>query len=129
MKVFGVLGIVSALVLNIAIWSVIAVFVTVGLAAADVSASTFYLTWVFFAAVMVGGAFLTIKWGKEGRRWLWRITLSWTILFLITLVTLGLALVLLGLACLIPGVGRFVSSCLVPPPPVTSSIPSGENAE
>jgi len=124
-----VLGIISAVVLNIAIWGVIAVFVTVGLAAADASASTFYVAWAFFAAVIVGGAFLTIKWGKEGRRWLWRITLSWTFLFVITLVTLGLALVVLGLLCLIPGVRRWLAWCLVPPPPATPSIASADHPE
>jgi hypothetical protein len=47
-------------VLNIAIWGVIAVFVTVGLAAADAGASTFYAAWAFFAAVLVGGAFFLL---------------------------------------------------------------------
>jgi membrane protease YdiL (CAAX protease family) len=110
------LGILSALVVNIALWGVIAVFVTVGLAAAHVRATTFYVTWAFFVAVIVVGAFLTIKWGKEGRRWLWRISLSWTFLFLITLVTLGLAPVALALLSIHPGFRRWLSYCLVPPP-------------
>ena len=61
---------------------------TVGLAAADVTATTFYVVWVFFAAVMVGGTFLLIKWGQEGRRWLWRISIGWSVLFLVRVATL-----------------------------------------
>jgi hypothetical protein len=125
--VLGILGIISAVVLNVVIWTVIAAFVTVGLAAADVSASTFYVTWAFFAAVIVAGAVLTIRWGKEGRRWLWRISLSWTLLFLITLVTLGLALVVLSLLSIHPGFRRWLSWCLVPPPPGKPSATSPEH--
>jgi hypothetical protein len=112
-----VLGILSSLVLNLAIWGVIAAFVTVGLAVADASATTFYVVWAFFAAVMIGGAALTIKWGAEGRRWLWRISISWTLLFLISMATLLLALIPIGLLCLWPGFRRWLLSCLVPPPP------------
>ena len=116
-----VLGILSAVVLNIAIWGCIAVVFTVGLAAADVSASTFYTVWVFFAAVMIGGTFLMIKWGKEGRRWLWRISISWSILFLICVATLLVALIPLGLLALIPTFRRWLLSWLVPPRPVERS--------
>jgi hypothetical protein len=60
------LGVVSAVALNLVIWGLIALVFTVGLAAADASATTFYVVWVFFAAVMVGGSFLMIKWGQGG---------------------------------------------------------------
>jgi hypothetical protein len=104
-------------------WGFIAVVFTVGLAAADVSASTFYTVWVFFAAVMLGGTFLMIKWGKEGRRWLWRISISWSILFLISVATLLVALIPLSLLALIPTVRRWFLSWLVPPRPVEPSAP------
>jgi hypothetical protein len=120
-RVLGVSGVISALVLNVAIWGLIALFTTVGLAAADVSASTFYVVWAFFGAVMLGGAFLTIKWGKEGRRWLWRISISWTLLFLISAATLLVALIPLGLLCIHTGFRRWLLSWLVPPPRVRPS--------
>jgi hypothetical protein len=120
-----VLGILSSLVLNLAIWAVVAAFVTVGLAAADVSATTFYVTWAFFGAVMIGGAALTIKWGAEGRRWLWRISISWTLLFMISIATLLLALVPIGLLCLWPRFRLWLLSCLVPPAPARSSSVPG----
>lgn len=123
-----VLGILSSLVLNLVIWGVIAAFVTVGLAATDASATTFYVVWVFFAAVMIGGAVLTIKWGVEGRRWLWRISISWTLLFLISMATLLLALIPIGLLCLWPRFRRWLLSCLVPPPPAKSSLVPESNA-
>ena len=123
-RALGVLGVISALVLNLVIWGVIALFTTVGLAAADASASTFYVVWAFFGAVMLGGAFLTIKWGKEGRRWLWRISISWTLLFLISAATLLVALIPLGLLCIHPGFRRWLESCLVPPPPARPSAPA-----
>ena len=123
-----VLGLLSAMVLNIAIWGVIAVFVTVGLAAADSSASTFYAVWVFFAAVMVGGTYLMVRWSTEERRWLWRISISWTLLFLICGATLLLALIPLGLLSLRPGFRRWLGSCLVPPRPVKSRVVSPERA-
>jgi hypothetical protein len=125
-RVFGVgklLGVLSAVVLNLAIWGLIAVVFTVGLAAADVSASTFYTVWVLFGVVMLGGTFLMIKWGKEGRRWLWRISISWSILFLISVTTLLVALIPLSLLALIPTVRRWFLSWLVPPRPVEPSAP------
>ena len=120
MKVVGVL---SAVVLNLVIWGFIAVLFTVGLAAADVSATTFYVVWVFFAAVMLGGTFLMIKWGQEGRRWLWRISISWSILFLVSVATLLVVLIPLGLLALIPRFRRWLSSWLVPPRPALEALP------
>jgi hypothetical protein len=52
--------------------------------------------WGFIAAVMLGGTFLMIKWGQERRRWLWRISISWSILFLVSVVTLLVVLIPLG---------------------------------
>jgi hypothetical protein len=111
------LAILSALVLNVAIWGLLAVVFTVGLAAADVSASTFYAVWVFFGGAILVGAFFTIKWGQEGRRWLWRVSISWSVLFVISFVTLLFALIPLGLLCLHSGFRRWLGSCLVPPRP------------
>ena len=118
-----VLGVLSAVVLNLVIWGFIAVLFTVGLAAADVSATTFYVVWVFFAAVMLGGTFLIIKWGQEGRRWLWRISISWSILFLVSVATLLVVLIPLGLLALIPRFRRWLSSWLVPPRPALEALP------
>jgi hypothetical protein len=52
--------------------------------------------WRFIAAVMLEGTFLMIKWGQERRRWLWRISISWSILFLVSVVTLLVVLIPLG---------------------------------
>ena len=60
------LSVASSVALNLVLWGFLAVVFTVGLAAADASADTFYVVWVFFAAVMLGGTFLMIRWGKEG---------------------------------------------------------------
>lgn len=117
------LGVLSAVVLNLVIWGFIALVFTVGLAAADVSATTFYVVWAFFAAVMLGGTFLMIRWGQEGRRWLWRISISWSILFLVSVGTLLVALIPLGLLALIPRVRRWLSSWLVPPRPALEALP------
>jgi hypothetical protein len=117
------LGVISAVVLNLLIWGFMALVFTVGLAAADVSATTFYVVWVFFAAVMLGGTFLMIKWGREGRRWLWRISISWSILFLVCVATLLVALIPLGLLALIPRFRRWLSSWLVPPRPAPETLP------
>jgi len=116
------LGVLSEVVLNLAIWGFIALVFTVGLAAADVRASTFAAVWVFFAAVMLGGTFLMIKWSKEERRWLWRISISWPILFLVCVATLLLVLIPLGLLALIPRFRGWLLSCLVPPRPVERSV-------
>jgi hypothetical protein len=116
-SVMKLLGVASSVALNLVVWGFIAVFFTVGLAAADASATTFYVVWVFFAAVMLGGTFLMIRWGREGRRWLWRISLSWTILFLVSVATLLVALIPLGLLALMPRFRRWLSSWLVPPRP------------
>ena len=117
------LGGVSAVALNLVIWGLIAVVFTVGLAAADASATTFYVVWVFFAAVMVGGSFLMIKWGQEGRRWLWRISISWSILFLVCVATLFVALIPLSLLAVIPRVRRWFASWLIPPRPAPEAVP------
>jgi hypothetical protein len=117
------LGVLSAVVLNLVIWGFLAVVFTVGLAAADVSATTFIVVWVFFAAVMLGGTFLMIKWGQEGRRWLWRISIGWSILFLVSVATLFVALIPLGLLALIPRFRRWSSSWLVPPRPAPEGLP------
>ena len=116
------LGVVSAVALNLVIWGLIALVFTVGLAAADASATTF--VWVFFAAVMVGGSFLMIKWGQEGRRWLWRSSISWSILFLICVATLFVALIPLSLLAVIPSVRRWFASWLIPPRPAPEVIPT-----
>jgi len=119
------LGVASSVALNLIIWGF-----TVGLAAADASATTFYVVWVFFAAVMLGGTFLMIRWGREGRRWLWRISISWSILFLVSVATLLLALIPLGLLALMPRFRRWLSSWLVPPrPPTRSLLPRVAEAE
>lgn len=122
-SVMKLLGVASSVVLNLVIWGFIAVFFTVGLAAADASAMTFYVVWAFFAAVMFGGTFLMIRWGREGRRWLWRISLSWTILFLVSVATLLVVLIPLGLLALMPRFRRWLSSWLVPPRPTLQSLP------
>jgi hypothetical protein len=125
------LSVLSALMLNLAIWGFIALVFTVGLAAADVGASTFYAVWVFFAAVMLGGTFLLIKWGREERRWLWRIAVSWSILFLLSAGTLLLVLIPLGLLALQPRFRSWLVSWLVPPRPVkrdAASMPNRPNA-
>jgi hypothetical protein len=119
------LGVLSAVVLNLVIWGFIAVLFTVGLAAADVSATTFYVVWAFFAAVMLGGTFLMLRWGQEGRRWLWRISISWSILFLVLVGTLLVALIPLGLLALIPRFRGWLSSWLVPPRPALEALPPG----
>lgn len=116
---YRVLGVLSALVLHVVIWTLIAAFTTVGLAVADASESTFYVTWAFFATVIVAGTVLTVRWGREGRRWLWRITLSWTFLFFVTVATLFLALIPLGLLCLHSRSRGWLASCLIPPRPPT----------
>jgi hypothetical protein len=90
---------------------------TVGLAAADASATTFYVVWTFFAAVMIVGSVLMVTWGQEGRRWLWRISISWSILFLVSVFTLLVALIPLSLLCLFPRFRGWLASCLVPPRP------------
>jgi hypothetical protein len=115
--VVKVLAILSSVVLNLAIWGVIAAFATVGLATADVSATTFFVCWAFFAAVMIGGTVLMIRWGADGRRWLWRISISWTLLFFISVATLLLALIPIGLLCLWPRFRGWLLSCLAPQPP------------
>lgn len=112
-----VLGVVSALVLHVLIWTVLAAVTTLGLIVADAGAPVFYAAWAFFAAVVVAGTVLTVRWGREGRRWLWRITLSWTLLFVLATTTLLVALIPLGLLCLHPRVRAWVESCLVPPRP------------
>jgi len=117
--VLRVLGVLSALVLHVLIWTVIAAFTTVGLAVADASEVTFFVTWAFFAAVIIAGTVLTVRWGREGRRWLWRITISWTLLFFVTVATLFLALIPLGLLCLHSRSRRWLASCLIPPRPPT----------
>ena len=117
------LGVASSVALNLVLWGFLAMVFTVGLAAADASATTFYVVWVFFAAVMLGGTFLMIRWGKEGRRWLWRISISWSILFLVSVATLFVALIPLGLLALIPRFRGWLSSCLVPPRPTLQSLP------
>lgn len=118
-----VLGILSSVLLNVVIWGVIAAFTTLGLAVADVSGTTFFVVWAFFAAVMIGGSVLMIKWGAEGRRWLWRISISWTVLFLISMATLLLALIPIGLLCVWPRFRRWLLACLVPPPPAGVALP------
>jgi hypothetical protein len=124
------LGLLSAVALNLVIWGFIALVFTVGLAAADASATTFYVVWVFFAAVMLGGTFLMIKWGQEGRRWLWRISISWSILFLVSVATLLVALIPLGLLALIPRFRGWLSSWLVPPRPAREALrPVAADAE
>jgi hypothetical protein len=117
MTISRVLGVVSALVLHVLIWTVLALFTTLGLAVADAGEATFYATWAFFAAVIVAGTVLTVRWGRQGRRWLWRITVSWTLLFVLAATTLLVALIPLGLLCLHPRVRVWVASCLVPPRP------------
>jgi len=62
------LGVASSVALNLLLWGFLAVIFTVGLAAADANATTFYVVWVFFAAVMLGGTFLMIRWGKGAGR-------------------------------------------------------------
>jgi len=127
MKLFGIL---SAVVLNLVIWGLLAVMFTVGLAAADVSATTFYLVWTFFAAVMIVGTVLMVTWGQEGRRWLWRISISWSVLFLVCVFTLLVALIPLALLCLLPRFRRWLSSWLVPPRPSAEALaPLGPTAE
>jgi hypothetical protein len=113
----SVLGVVSSLVVHVLIWTVLALITTLGLAVADASEATFYATWAFFAGVIVAGTVLTVRWGRQGRRWLWRITVSWTLLFILAATTLLVALIPLGLLCLHPRVRAWVASCLVPPPP------------
>jgi hypothetical protein len=119
MKLFGI---VSAVVLNLLIWGLLAVMFTVGLAAADASATTFYIVWTFFAAVMIVGTVLMIRWGQEGRRWLWRISVSWSVLFLVSVFTLFVALLPLALLCLLPRFRRWLSSWLVPPRPSAGAL-------
>lgn len=123
------LGLLSAVVLNLVIWGFIALVFTVGLAAADVSASTFYVVWVFFAAVMIAGTFLMVRWGQEGRRWLWRISISWSILFLVCVATLLVALIPLGLLLFLPRFRRWLSSWLVPPRPPIEATSAASNAD
>lgn len=113
----SVLGVVSALVLHVVIWTVMALFWTLGLAVADASEAAFYLSWAFFAGVVVAGTVLTVRWGRQGRRWLWRITVSWTLLFVLSATTLLMALIPLGLLCLHPRIRAWFASCLVPPRP------------
>jgi len=115
-----VLGVVSALVLHVVIWTVLALVTTLGLAVADASEAAFYVTWAFFAAVVVAGTVLTVRWGRQGRRWLWRITVSWTVLFVLAATTLLVALIPLVLLCFHPRVRAWVASCLVPPRPARS---------
>jgi hypothetical protein len=113
----AVLGVVSALVLHVLIWTVLAAVTTLGLIVADADDAAFYATWAFFAAVIVAGTVLTVRWGRQGRRWLWRITVSWTLHFVLAATTLLVALIPLGLICLHPRVRAWLASCLVPPRP------------
>jgi hypothetical protein len=113
-RLFGVL---SAVVLNLVIWGFLAVVFTVGLAAADVGATTFYVVWAFFAVVVLGGTVLLVKWGQEERRWLWRISIGWSVLFLVCVATLLVSLIPLGSLCLLPSFRRWLASWLVPPRP------------
>lgn len=115
-------GIVSAVVLNLVIWGFLAVVFTLGLAAADASATTFYVVWVVFAGVTFGGSALVVKWGQEGRRWLWRVSIGWSALFLISVFTLLVALIPLSLLCVLPRFRRWASSWLVPPRPPTEVL-------
>lgn len=121
-EVMRLFGIVSAVVLNLVIWGFLAVVFTVGLAAADASASTFYVVWLFFAGVTIGGSALMVKWGQEGRRWLWRISIGWSALFLISVFTLLVALIPLSLLCVLPRFRLWASSWLVPPRPPTEAL-------
>ena len=115
-------GIVSAVVLNLVVWGVLAVMFTVGLAAADVRATTFYVVWAFIATVMIVGTVLLFKWGQERRRWLWRISIGWSVLFLVSVFTLLLALIPLSLLCLLPWFRRWLSSWLLPPRPQSQGL-------
>jgi hypothetical protein len=119
-----VLGVVSALVIHVLIWTVLAAVTTLGLIVADASEGTFYVSWAFFAGVVAAGTVLTVRWGRQGRRWLWRITVSWTLLFVLAATTLLVALIPLGLLCLHPRVRAWVASCLVPPRPGRTPQPA-----
>lgn len=119
MRVFGI---VSAVVLNLLIWGFLAVWFTLGLAVADTSATTFSVVWVFFAGVTIVGSVLMVEWGQEGRRWLWRVSIGWSVLFLVSVFTLLLALIPFSLLCLSPRFRRWVSSWLVPPRPPTEAL-------
>ena len=108
----SVLGVVSALVLHVVIWTVMALFWTLGLAVADASEAAFYLSWAFFAGVVVAGTVLTVRWGRQGRRWPWRITVSWTLLFVLSELQLSLTRVISRLSGVVPATLVMATACV-----------------